>query len=43
MTFDFLVLSLTAYKLIWGATRATGRSKLVTLIFKDGLIFFIIA
>ncbi|KAF9010225.1 hypothetical protein BDQ17DRAFT_1347770 [Cyathus striatus] len=40
MVFDFVVLSLTAFKLIYPAT---GRSRLVELIFKDGLIYFLIA
>lgn len=40
MAFDFTVLSLTAYKLYFGST---ARSRLVTLIFNDGLIYFAIA
>jgi hypothetical protein len=40
MVFDFTVLSLTAYKLLYPKT---GRSRLVELIFKDGLIYFLIA
>ncbi|KAF8887539.1 hypothetical protein BD779DRAFT_500497 [Infundibulicybe gibba] len=40
MVFDLLVLSLTAWKLLYPAT---GRSRLVTLIFTDGLIYFAIA
>ena len=40
MAFDFVVLILTTYKLIY---RATGRSKLVELIFNDGLVYFAIA
>ena len=40
MAFDFIVLILTAYKLIYPAT---GRSRLVELIFNDGLIYFAIA
>lgn len=40
MAFDLLVLILTAYKLLYPAT---GRSRLVELIFNDGLIFFVIA
>lgn len=40
MSFDFLVLVLTAYKLF---EPNTNRSKLVELIFADGLIYFIIA
>lgn len=43
MTLDFLVLSLSAYKLIWSSTWDTGRSKLVILLFRDGLIYFIVA
>lgn len=40
MAFDFLVLCLTAWKL---AYPAGGRSKLIKLIFGDGLIYFVIA
>ncbi|EGO03678.1 hypothetical protein SERLA73DRAFT_175253 [Serpula lacrymans var. lacrymans S7.3] len=40
MTFDFTVLCLTGWKL---AFPSNGRSKLITLIFGDGLIYFIIA
>ncbi|KAJ2933068.1 hypothetical protein H1R20_g4045, partial [Candolleomyces eurysporus] len=40
MSFDFLVLFLTAYKLF---QPNSGRSKLVELIFSDGLIYFVIA
>ncbi|KAF5334689.1 hypothetical protein D9611_011944 [Ephemerocybe angulata] len=40
MSFDFLVLVLTAYKLF---QPNSGRSKLVGLIFSDGLIYFAIA
>lgn len=40
MVFDFIVLFLTGWKL---AFPAGGKSHLVTLIFGDGLIFFIIA
>lgn len=40
MAFDFVVLTLTAYKLVYPAT---GRSRLVELIFNDGLIYFAIA
>ncbi|KAK1225104.1 hypothetical protein PQX77_011973 [Marasmius sp. AFHP31] len=45
MIFDLLVLSLTAWKLVLNApsSRAMGRSRLVVLIFGDGLIYFIIA
>lgn len=42
MAFDFLVLFLTAYKLATPVKNAK-RSKLMTLIFGDGLIYFIIA
>ena len=40
MVFDFVVLSLTAFKLL---SPPTGRSRLVELIFNDGLIYFLIA
>jgi hypothetical protein len=40
MVFDFAVLSLTAWKLYFGPG---SHSRLVTLIFKDGLIYFAIA
>jgi len=40
MSFDFIVLCLTAYKL---AFPTGGKSRLVTLIFRDGLIYFVIA
>jgi len=40
MVFDFIVLCLTAYKLF---SPRTGRSRLVGLIFGDGLIYFLIA
>ena len=40
MAFDFLVLCLTAWKL---AFPSGGRSRLVTLIFGDGLIYFLVA
>ncbi|KAI5117159.1 hypothetical protein M0805_001017 [Coniferiporia weirii] len=40
MCFDFLVLCLTAYKLLFPWN---GRSRLVKMIFSDGLIFFIVA
>lgn len=40
MAFDFLVLCLAGWKL---AYPAGGRSKLVKLIFGDGLIYFVIA
>lgn len=42
MCFDLTVLLLTAYKLVLPAKRSD-RTKLVNLIFNDGLIFFIIA
>jgi len=40
MVFDFTVLSLTAFKLLFGSSNS---SRLVTLIFNDGLIYFAIA
>ena len=40
MAFDFLVLCLTAWKL---AFPSGGRSKLINLIFGDGLIYFLVA
>ncbi|KAJ3572300.1 hypothetical protein NP233_g3182 [Leucocoprinus birnbaumii] len=40
MVFDFTVLCLTAYKLL---SPQTGRSRLVELIFGDGLVYFAIA
>ncbi|TRM62232.1 hypothetical protein BD626DRAFT_404195 [Schizophyllum amplum] len=40
MTFDFTVLCLTAWKLIFPAG---GRSRLISLIFNDGLIYFVVA
>lgn len=40
MSFDFVVLTLTAWKLF---QPNSGRSKLVELIFSDGLIYFLIA
>jgi len=40
MIFDFTVLCLTAYKLLFPAG---GKSRLVSLIFNDGLIYFVIA
>jgi len=40
MAFDFFVLTLTAYKLF---NPVGGRSRLVELIFNDGLIYFVIA
>ena len=42
MCFDFTVLILTAVKLAFPA-KASQRSRLMTLIFGDGLIFFIVA
>ncbi|EKM58094.1 uncharacterized protein PHACADRAFT_252104 [Phanerochaete carnosa HHB-10118-sp] len=42
MCFDFIVLVLTAWKLAW-PTKRSERTKLVSLIFGDGLIFFFIA
>jgi len=40
MVFDFVVLILTGYKFF---SPAAGRSKLVVLIFNDGLVYFVIA
>ena len=40
MCFDFIVLCLTGYKLFF---LSTGRSRLVTLIVRDGLMYFIVA
>ena len=40
MVFDFVVLILTGYKLL---NPTVARSKLVALIFKDGLVYFVIA
>lgn len=40
MIFDFTVLSLTGWKLYFGSG---SRSRLVTLIFQDGLIYFAMA
>ncbi|KAJ7196531.1 hypothetical protein GGX14DRAFT_672829, partial [Mycena pura] len=40
MAFDFIVLSLTAWKLVFPTG---GKSRLVSLIFTDGLIYFVIA
>lgn len=40
ISFDFIVLSLTAAKLI--QQDSVYRSRLVELIFKDGLIYFIV-
>ena len=40
MVFDLIVLCLTAWKL---ASPSGGRSKLTTLIFGDGLIYFLVA
>lgn len=40
MGFDFVVLCLTAFKLFFPSNT---RSRLVTLIFGDGLIYFVIA
>lgn len=42
MIFDFIVLCLTAVKLAFAANGG-GRSRLLTLIFTDGLIYFMIA
>lgn len=42
MVFDFIIMSLTAYKL-WYSNRGMQRSRMVKLLFKDGLIYFIVA
>ena len=46
MSFDLVVLCLTAYKLAW-TRRISGtsgiHSKLVRMVFSDGLVYFIIA
>ncbi len=42
MSFDFLVLLLTGWKLAFPGNVAP-RSRLVNLIFNDGLIYFVIA
>ncbi|KAI0763034.1 hypothetical protein BD413DRAFT_495304 [Trametes elegans] len=41
MTFDLIILLLSMYKLVIGVKG--GRSQLMTLLFKDGLVYFIIA
>jgi hypothetical protein len=41
MCFDFVVLCLTAAKL--HASSVAGRSRIGTLIFHDGLVYFIVA
>ncbi|KAN0084142.1 hypothetical protein V8E55_007646 [Tylopilus felleus] len=47
MSFDLVVLCLTAYKLAWTPRRITGasgiHSKLVRMVFSDGLVYFILA
>lgn len=43
MCFDFTVLALTAFKLGIISVPRRDRSKIVRLIFDDGLIFFIVA
>ncbi|GLB38846.1 hypothetical protein LshimejAT787_0600080 [Lyophyllum shimeji] len=42
MAFDFLILLLTAYKL-WFANRSQHRSRIVRLLFQDGLVYFVVA
>lgn len=46
MSFDLIVLCLTAYKLAW-TRRISGtsgiHSKLVRMVFSDGLVYFILA
>ena len=41
MVFDLLILLLSMYKLVLGVKG--GRSQLMTLLFKDGLVYFFIA
>lgn len=41
MCFDLIILLLSMYKLVIGVKG--GRSQLMTLLFKDGLVYFIIA
>ena len=43
MCFDFIVLTLTAVRLGITKTQRQNRSKIVLLIFDDGLIYFIVA
>ncbi|KAH9915989.1 uncharacterized protein B0H18DRAFT_856441, partial [Fomitopsis serialis] len=43
MAFDFTVLMLTAWKLTFNKSSGEKRSKIVQLIFGDGLIYFIVA
>jgi hypothetical protein len=44
MVVDFIVLALTSYKLVMDTyIRGDSRSPIVTLLFKDGLIYFIVA
>jgi hypothetical protein len=45
MCFDLLILSLTTYKLVnrLSGNDVMGRSKLAQVIFRDGLIYFVIA
>ncbi len=43
MCFDFLVLTLTAIKLGITGTPRRDRSRIVRLVFDDGLIFFLVA
>ena len=43
MCFDFTVLTLAAVKLGVASTPRSERSRIVRLIFHDGLIFFIVA
>ena len=41
MVFDLFILLLSMYKLVLGVKG--GRSQLMTLLFKDGLVYFFIA
>ncbi|EJF59565.1 hypothetical protein DICSQDRAFT_108732 [Dichomitus squalens LYAD-421 SS1] len=43
MCFDFTVLALTGWKLGVGSSSRRDRSKIVKLIFEDGLIYFMVA
>jgi len=45
MVADFIVLVLTSYKLLANASlrKIASRSPIVSLLFKDGLIYFIVA
>ena len=43
MCFDFIVLAFTAFKLGVAYTPRKERSRIVSLIFDDGLIYFFVA